>query len=75
MWVRRVRELRLAQGWSQEDLGRRVGCTKQHISELENGRANPSVALLRRLAQVFRVSETELLTDSVPDPAAARVAR
>jgi len=60
-----VRERRLAQGWSQQDLGQRVGCTKQHISDLENGKAVPSLALLHRLALVLNVSEADLLADSL----------
>ncbi len=33
---RRLRDAREAQGMSQEELGRKVGCSKSHISQLES---------------------------------------
>ena len=60
-----LRERRLAQGWSQQDLANRVGCTKQHISDLERGRVRPSLLLLHRLSDVLRIPDSELLMDSI----------
>lgn len=65
--MRLVRERRLAQGWSQQVLGNRVGCTKQHISDLEHGKVEPSLRMLRQLAQALNVSAADLLTDSIAD--------
>ena len=62
-----IRNKRLAQGWSQQELGRRVGCTKQHISDLEHGKVRPSLRMLQRLAGALNVSDAELLTDSIAD--------
>jgi transcriptional regulator with XRE-family HTH domain len=64
-----LRQQRLAQGWSQQDLGNRVGCTKQHISDLERGRVLPSLSLLHRLAEAVNVSDADLLLDSIADVA------
>lgn len=55
-----VRRLRLARGMSQEELGRKVGASKQSVSNWENGNIMPSVDLLLRLADCFGVS-TDLL--------------
>lgn len=55
-----VRRLRQARGMSQEELGRRVGASKQSISNWENGNIMPSIDLLLRLADCFGVS-TDLL--------------
>ena len=35
-----IRDRRLAQGWSQQELGNRVGWTKQHISDRETERVS-----------------------------------
>ncbi|AUW92692.1 hypothetical protein BXT84_00905 [Sulfobacillus thermotolerans] len=70
-----MRERRLAQGWSQQELGRRVGCTKQHISDLEKGKVLPSLRLLHRLAVALHVTDTDLLSDSIADVCAASVGK
>ena len=56
-----VRRLRQARGISQEELGRKVGASKQSISNWENGNIMPSVDLLLRLADYFGVSTDHLL--------------
>ncbi len=40
-----IRDRRLAQGWSQQELGTRARWTKQHISDLERGKVLPSLML------------------------------
>ena len=62
-----IRDHRQAQGWSQQDLGDRVGCTKQHISDLEHGKVLPSLNLLHRLAVTLHIPDSELLLDSITD--------
>lgn len=62
-----MKHLRKAQGWSQRDLARRVGCSGPHISDIENGHALPSIRMLRRLAAALNVSDAELLMDSIAD--------
>jgi putative transcriptional regulator len=51
-----VRTLRFLRGeMTQEDLGRRVGVSRQTIIAIEKGKYNPSVALALRIARVFGV--------------------
>src|SRR3989338_1170427 len=38
---------------TQEELARKVGTKQSVISRLESGRANPSIAFLKRLAQAL----------------------
>lgn len=52
-----VLRLRMAKGWSQSELARRVGTKQANISKLENGLANPTIDFLRRVAQAL---ETDL---------------
>jgi len=51
---RRIKALREAKGWSQDDLARRAKLTKPYVSMLETGeRKQPSLPALRRLAKVL----------------------
>ena len=49
----RVRELRAQSGLNQQQLGERVGASRQTISLIERGDYHPSVLLALRIAQVF----------------------
>lgn len=55
-----VRDLRLGAGWSQSELGDRVGLTRQSLSAIEAGRAVPSTDVALRLARAFGVAVEEL---------------
>ena len=55
--VRRYRRLR---EWTQEELGTRVGVTRQTIISIERGKYNPSVGLALKIAAVFGVTVEEL---------------
>ena len=49
-----IRRLRFEQGeMTQEGLGQRVGCTRQTIIALEQGRYVPSLELAFRIARTF----------------------
>ncbi|MBX6773475.1 MAG: helix-turn-helix transcriptional regulator [Chloroflexi bacterium] len=49
----RLRERRLEAGWTQEQLGERVGVSRQTIISIEAGRYMPSLPLALRLARTF----------------------
>ena len=57
----RIRELRVAQGYSQVTLAKRLGVSKQAVSNWENDNIQPSIEMLLRLAQLFSVSTDYLL--------------
>lgn len=44
---------RIEKGLTQKELASRVGTKQSVISRLESGRANPSVAFLKKLAQAL----------------------
>jgi putative transcriptional regulator len=52
----RLRDLRAARHWSQEELGTRVGVSRQAIIAIETGKFDPSLPLAFRLARVFGMS-------------------
>lgn len=40
-------------GWTQKELGEKIGKSKQYISDLENNRRSVSLELAKKLAEVF----------------------
>ena len=60
---KRVRQLRLAAGWTQEQLAEAAGITTTYTSDLERGTKVPSLTIVLRISRAFRVSVAELLSD------------
>lgn len=59
-----VRALRLARGWSQEDLAEASGLHRTYIGSLERGQRNVALDNLWRLADTLGVSPGELMPDA-----------
>ena len=57
----RIRELRKAQGLSQEKLAHEAGCHPTYVSMLERGKVNPSLKVLTRIADVLGVPVHQLV--------------
>jgi putative transcriptional regulator len=49
----RLRELRVARGWTQEELGRRLGVSRQAVIAIEADKHDPSLDLAYRIASLF----------------------
>jgi len=49
----RVQELRAEFGWTQEELGTRVGVSRQAINAIEGGKHDPSIDLAFRISALF----------------------
>lgn len=58
---KRIKSLRKEKGIKQVDLGYSVDIEKQSMSRIEAGNTNPSVLLLRKIAEVLGVGTSELL--------------
>lgn len=58
---KRVRELRLAAGLSQEAAAFDAGIHVNHLSSIERGEANPSFLVLHSIARVLGVKLAELM--------------
>jgi len=57
----KIKSLRVARGWSQQQLADKVGVPRTNISQLEQGRRpNPSVDKLMQFANVFNINIDEL---------------
>lgn len=49
----RLKLLRVEQGWTQEELGRRLGVSRQAVNALETEKHDPSLDLAYRIAALF----------------------
>jgi putative transcriptional regulator len=56
----RVKELRLAGGWTQEQLASAVGVSRQSINSIERNRYVPSLELALKFARVFACSTDDI---------------
>lgn len=76
MATNRIKELRTNKNMTQSELGKIVNVQKSAISKYEKNRAEPSMDILRKLANYFNVTTDYLLgrTDdpTPPDSAASR---
>lgn len=57
---KRIAYLRKKVSFSQEDLSLESGVHKNYISELENGKRNPSLMTLAKLAKALNVTLEQL---------------
>lgn len=51
--IQAVIDIRVKKGVTQKELAQKIGTKQSVISRLESGRANPSVAFLKKLAQAL----------------------
>jgi len=56
----RIRELRSERGWTQQELGRAVGVSRQSINSIERNRYVPSLPLALKFARVFGCTTDEI---------------
>ncbi|HQR10828.1 MAG TPA: helix-turn-helix transcriptional regulator [Casimicrobiaceae bacterium] len=65
----RVRLMRSRRGVTRKVLAREAGISERHLANLETGTGNPSVLLLRQLAQALNCSMAELVgQDGIASP-------
>lgn len=57
----RLRELRIAKGYTQQDIADKIHVNKQTISQYERGIRQPQIEVLEQLADVFNVDMNYLL--------------
>src|SRR3954452_15801687 len=56
----RLKSVRLKAGWTLRELARKAGVSPSFVSQIENGKSQPSVATLYVFAQLLDVSIDEL---------------
>ena len=63
----KIKKLRTSKGYSQAEFAEKIGLSHGHITRLETGKFNPSIEVLKKLADLFEVSTDYLLNDSSED--------
>jgi len=64
----RVRDARARHGMSRRMLAHDSGISERYLAELESGRGNFSIVLMRHLAEAIDVPVAELVSDEAPRP-------
>jgi putative transcriptional regulator len=59
----RLRVLRAERGWSQAELGGRIGVSRQAVNAIETGKHDPSLPLAFRMSRLFGLSIEEIFND------------
>lgn len=56
----RIRDLRAQKSWTQEDLAKAIGVSRQTINAIEKGKFDPSLPTAFRLSVLFEISIEEI---------------
>lgn len=59
----RLRVLRAERGWSQAELGGRLGVSRQAVNAIETGKYDPSLPLAFKLSRLFELRIEEIFHD------------
>ena len=59
----RLRVLRAERGWSQAELGGRLGVSRQAVNAIETGKYDPSLPLAFKIARLFEQSIEQIFND------------
>ena len=59
-----LKQFREERGWSQGELARRLGVSRQTINAVETDKYDPSLPLALRMAKLFAVSVPDLFIDN-----------
>lgn len=70
----RLKAARQAKGLTQQEVAEALGIAQGFVSRLERGEKRPNVALLTQLANLYGVTETQLIGSEVEDERAVYVA-
>ena len=58
-----LKAMREAKGWSQGELARRLGVSRQTINAVETDKYDPSLPLALRMSKLFDVAVPDLFVD------------
>lgn len=56
-----IKELRKKHGITANELGHRMEIERFHVSRLENGKVNPTLTTVKRLAKSFEMEVSEFM--------------
>jgi transcriptional regulator with XRE-family HTH domain len=53
------RKLRIYKGWSMTDVAEKLGYRQNHITQIEQGKSNPTPEFLKKCLEVYEIPENE----------------
>jgi len=62
--AQKLKTLRLANRMTLKQLAKKAGCTDAYLSQLERGRANPSIMILKKIAAALQVKVVDFFLES-----------
>jgi transcriptional regulator with XRE-family HTH domain len=60
----KLKTLRLANRMTLKELAKKAGCTDAYLSQLERGRANPSIMILKKVASALQVKVVDFFLEN-----------
>lgn len=66
-FAEKLMELRRQRGWSQEELGDKLGVTRQTVSKWELGSTTPEMEKLAAISDLFGITTDELIKGKAPE--------
>ena len=61
----KIRVLRAERRWTQADLARQLGVSRNSVNAIENGKYDPSLPLAFKIARLFEQTVEEIFEDEV----------
>ncbi len=62
---KQIKTLRQARGMSQEELSEKISINSKYLSAIERGKANPTLAVLIRLADSLKIGVPDLFNNEL----------
>jgi transcriptional regulator with XRE-family HTH domain len=59
--AKRLKQLRNAKGWTQEELARRARISRVHLARIETARMEPTLGIIEKLAKALKVKVGDLV--------------
>lgn len=63
-----IKRLRESSGFTQEQLAEKLGIARSTVTQWENGWSNPRMGMIQKLAGVFNVSTSDIVSDYLKPP-------
>jgi transcriptional regulator with XRE-family HTH domain len=64
LYGQKLRDLRKIEGWTQEEVAKKLGISKQTYSHYENENRKPGLETIKKLAQVYQVDIDKIFSDA-----------
>ena len=69
---KRVKEIRLAKGWTLEEVGKRTGIARSTLSKIENDQVSPSFTIVQKLIKGLEMDLPQLFVEASEHSIAGR---